>query len=225
MEGREGGGLRLAGEVSGEAGEKIRRRVGAAQAAFATFEAGDLTRARARLETLGRRLYSSDVRAALVACYWRMGRGLWRRGRVVETVRDEKLEMRQVRRPGLVSIVQEVDAGIGGRDGGFSRAPRASGVGGAWGGGSGERRGTPTRGASSSRGAVSSGVRAISRKSRRGLEASRTSANPPARVVHRAPDPTVARATPSDSGSFVRALRVPSRSHAGWHFSVVGCPK
>ena len=119
-----------------------------AQAAFATFEAGDLTRARARLETLGRRLYSSDVRAALVACYWRMGEGALAEDAWLKLCEME-LEVRQAPRPGLVSIVQEVDAGIGGRDGGFSRAPRASGVGGAWGGGSGERRGTPTRGASS----------------------------------------------------------------------------
>ena len=55
--------------------EKKFADVSDAQAAFATFETGDLTRARARLETLGRRLYSSDVRAALVACYWRMGEG------------------------------------------------------------------------------------------------------------------------------------------------------
>ena len=74
MERREGHYGPAADAVSGETGEKIRRRVGRA-GTFATFEAGDLTRARARLETLGRRLYSSDVRAALVACYWRMGEG------------------------------------------------------------------------------------------------------------------------------------------------------
>ena len=43
--------------------EKKFADVSDAQAAFATFETGDLTRARARLETLGRRLSSSDVPA------------------------------------------------------------------------------------------------------------------------------------------------------------------
>ena len=74
MEGREGG-LDAAATRFLARREKKFADVSDAQAAFATFEAGDLTRARARLETLGRRLYSSDVRAALVACYWRMGEG------------------------------------------------------------------------------------------------------------------------------------------------------
>ena len=53
--------------------EKKRSDLCAAQAAFAAFEAGDVAAARARLETLARRLYSSDVRAALVAVRWSEG--------------------------------------------------------------------------------------------------------------------------------------------------------
>ena len=53
--------------------EKKRSDLCAAQAAFAAFEAGDVAGARARLETLARRLYSSDVRAALVAVRWSEG--------------------------------------------------------------------------------------------------------------------------------------------------------
>ena len=53
--------------------EKKRSDLCAAQAAFAAFEAGDAATARARLETLARRLYSSDVRAALVAVRWSEG--------------------------------------------------------------------------------------------------------------------------------------------------------
>ena len=144
---------------------------------------------------------------------------------MVETVRDEKLEVRQVRRPGLVSIVQEVDAGVGGRDGGFSRAPRASGVGWCVGGESGERRGTPTRGASSSRSAISNDVDQSPRRSRRGLEASRTSANPPARVVHRArPRSRAPRATRRVSFALYESATAPSR-RGSHYFSVVGCPK
>ena len=36
-------------------------------------ESGDVPSATARLETLARQLYSSDVRAALAATYWRAG--------------------------------------------------------------------------------------------------------------------------------------------------------
>lgn len=37
------------------------------------FELGDVRGATTRLQALSRRLYSSDVRAALVACLWRSG--------------------------------------------------------------------------------------------------------------------------------------------------------
>ena len=53
--------------------QKREAKISAAQAGFATFEAGDLQGATSRLETLARQLYSSDVRAALVATYWRAG--------------------------------------------------------------------------------------------------------------------------------------------------------
>jgi tetratricopeptide (TPR) repeat protein len=53
--------------------QKREAKISAAQAGFATFEAGDLQGATSRLETLARQLYSSDVRAALVATYWRGG--------------------------------------------------------------------------------------------------------------------------------------------------------
>jgi tetratricopeptide (TPR) repeat protein len=53
--------------------QKKEAKIAQAQAAFATFEAGDVARALTRLETLSRQLYSSDVRAALVACYWKAG--------------------------------------------------------------------------------------------------------------------------------------------------------
>ena len=49
------------------------QKIAEAQAAFATFETGDVAAARRQLETLSRQLYSSDVRAALVACYWVAG--------------------------------------------------------------------------------------------------------------------------------------------------------
>ena len=52
---------------------KREAKIAEAQAAFAAFEAGDVTFAVARLEALSRQLYSSDVRAALAACYWSMG--------------------------------------------------------------------------------------------------------------------------------------------------------
>ena len=52
---------------------KKQAKIAEAQAAFARYEAGDVATAMTRLETLSRQLYSSDVRAALVACYWRAG--------------------------------------------------------------------------------------------------------------------------------------------------------
>ena len=53
--------------------DKKRADIAAAQAAFAAFEEGDLSYAIKSLETLARRLYSSDVRAALAAAYYRSG--------------------------------------------------------------------------------------------------------------------------------------------------------
>lgn len=129
--------------------EKKFADVSDAQAAFATFEAGDLTRARARLETLGRRLYSSDVRAALVACYWRMGEGA-----LAEDAWLKLCEMKNSRcgkygdRDWLVSY-RRWTPGLADAMEDFLALRVRPGWGGAWGGGSGERRGTPTRGASS----------------------------------------------------------------------------
>lgn len=53
--------------------DKKRADIAAAQAAFAAFEEGDLSYAIKALQTLARRLYSSDVRAALAAAYYRSG--------------------------------------------------------------------------------------------------------------------------------------------------------
>ena len=53
--------------------QKREAKIAEAQAAFAKFESGDVPSATARLETLARQLYSSDVRAALAATYWRAG--------------------------------------------------------------------------------------------------------------------------------------------------------
>lgn len=53
--------------------DKKRADIAAAQAAFAAFEEGDSAYAIKSLETLARRLYSSDVRAALAAAYYRSG--------------------------------------------------------------------------------------------------------------------------------------------------------
>ena len=53
--------------------DKKRADIAAAQAAFAAFEEGDSSYAIKSLETLARRLYSSDVRAALAAAYYRSG--------------------------------------------------------------------------------------------------------------------------------------------------------
>ena len=53
--------------------DKKRADIAAAQAAFAAFEEGDVAYATRALETLARRLYSSDVRAALAAAYYRGG--------------------------------------------------------------------------------------------------------------------------------------------------------
>ena len=127
--------------------EKKFADVSDAQAAFATFETGDLTRARARLETLGRRLYSSDVRAALVACYWRMGEGAlaedaWSKLCEMEDSRCGKYGDRDwllsYRRwtPGLADAMED-----------FLALRVRPGWGGEGWGESGERRGTTTRGA------------------------------------------------------------------------------
>ena len=58
--------------------DKKRADIAAAQGAFAAFEAGDTSYTIKVLETLARRLYSSDVRAALAAAYWREGDGISR---------------------------------------------------------------------------------------------------------------------------------------------------
>ena len=53
--------------------DKKRSDIATAQSAFCAFEAGDLQGSLKTLETLSRRLYSSDVRASLVATYYRVG--------------------------------------------------------------------------------------------------------------------------------------------------------
>eukprot|EP00747_Dinoflagellata_sp_TGD_P104236 gnl/TRDRNA2_/TRDRNA2_169197_c0_seq1.p1 gnl/TRDRNA2_/TRDRNA2_169197_c0~~gnl/TRDRNA2_/TRDRNA2_169197_c0_seq1.p1 ORF type:complete len:411 (-),score=66.59 gnl/TRDRNA2_/TRDRNA2_169197_c0_seq1:96-1328(-) len=52
--------------------KKREAKIAEAQAAFAQFELGEVAAACGALQTLSRQLYSSDVRAALAACYWRL---------------------------------------------------------------------------------------------------------------------------------------------------------
>ena len=63
-----------AAELFYSARQKREAKIAQAQSAFAAFEAGDKARACEQLETLSRQLYSSDIRAALVACLWSLGR-------------------------------------------------------------------------------------------------------------------------------------------------------